>query len=868
MAKARAKPARRPAASPARKTGGDAARGLAQPGGSMVAGGSAEALRHALLDNLLTEQGRTIPNATPNDWYMALARTVRDRMLQRWLGTYEALAGQTVRVVSYLSAEFLMGPQLGNNMLSLGITDAAREACRCLGLDLDALMQLEEEPGLGNGGLGRLAACTMDSLATLQVPAIGYGIRYEFGIFDQVIRDGGQVEIGDTWLKPGNPWEIHRPEVSWPVGFGGRTEWYTDGQGSSRKRWMPERVVLGVAYDTPVPGYRVDTTNLLRLWKSEAVESFDFAAFNTGDYDRAVQEKLASETLTKVLYPNDEPAQGKQLRLEQQAFFVSCSLQDMISMHLRGRERFEGAEVRFAVQLNDTHPSIAVAELMRLLLDEHGWDWDRSWAATQRSLAYTNHTLLPEALETWPLELFGRVLPRHLEVIREIDRRFLEVVRARWPGDTAREARMAIVDEAGSCVRMAHLAVVGCHAVNGVAALHTELLQRHVLRDFHELWPGRFHNVTNGVTPRRFVLLANPGLAELIGSRIGDGWITRPEQELPRLEPYVQDAGFRDAWRAVKHANKRALARFAHDRLGLLLDPETMFDVQVKRLHEYKRQHLNVLHVILRWNELRGGGTHAGPRPARGQVMVPRTVIFGGKAAPSYWMAKLIIRLIHGVAEVLDADRATRDLLRVVFIPDFNVKRAHHVYPAADLSEQISTAGMEASGTGNMKFAFNGALTIGTLDGANVEIREAVGAENFFLFGLTAEEVARRRADGYQPGHHVDGNPALAEALQQIADGVFSRGDRSLFQPLVDNLRHHDPFLALADLDAYVECQRSVDEAFADTERWTAMSILNVARMGRFSSDRAVREYCERIWCTHAVPIELPALEHPAPLLT
>jgi len=853
--------------------------GLPMPGENIRSGDTAEAFRQALLDNLLSVQGRTSATATPNDWYMALAHTVRDRMLQRWIGTYAALRGQSVRVVGYLSAEFLMGPQLGNNMLSLGITDAVREACACLGLDLDALLDLEEEPGLGNGGLGRLAACYIDSLATLQVLAIGYGIRYEFGIFDQVIRDGAQVEVGDTWLKPGHPWEIHRPEICHEVGFGGRTEWTTDEHGQARKRWLPERVVLGVAHDVPVPGYRVNTTNMLRLWKAEAVESFDFAAFNTGDYERAVEQKLKSETLTKVLYPNDEQLRGKQLRLEQQAFFTSCSLQDMIAIHLIGRERLEGAEVRFAVQLNDTHPSIAVAELMRLLLDEHGSRWDEAWKVTHRTLAYTNHTLLPEALETWPLPLFARVLPRHLEIIHEINRRFLDEVRARWPGDEARVARMSLIDEHGEkAVRMAHLAVVGCHSVNGVAAMHTELLKRHLLRDFFELWPERFHNVTNGVTPRRWVALANPGLAALVSSRIGDGWLTHPEEELPRLEAFIADTGFREAWRAVKLANKRTLAGEVRARLGIELDPASMFDIQVKRLHEYKRQHLNLLHVISLWNELRRGGvglTAAGPTatgraaagaaaPGARSARPARTVIFGGKAAPGYFMAKLIIRLIHGVADVLAADPATRDLLRVVFIPDFNVKRAHRIYPAADLSEQISTAGMEASGTGNMKFALNGALTIGTLDGANVEIREAVGAENFFLFGLTADEVARRKADGYQPRRHVDECPALREALDLIADGTFSRGDRGVFQPLVDNLLHHDPFLVLADFEAYVACQRAVEAAFADTERWTTMSILNTARMGRFSSDRSVREYCELIWKAGPVHVELPSLQHPA----
>ncbi len=811
-------------------------------------GTSADVLARAILDNLCYVQGRLPEIATRNDWYLALALSVRDRMLRRWIATLDTVLRRHVRGVAYLSAEFLMGPHLGNNLMNLGILDAARQAVSTLGLDLDDLLAQEEEPGLGNGGLGRLAACFLDSLAALEIPAIGYGIRYEFGIFDQEIRDGWQVEVTDKWLRYGNPWEIARPEIAYDVGFGGRTEWYRDGEGRDRVRWIPDRAVTGIAHDTPVSGYRVGTVGLLRLWKAEACESFDFQAFNLGDYYRAVEEKVASENITKVLYPNDELLQGKRLRLEQQYFFVACSLRDMLRLHGSHRGDPDAFHGTFAVQLNDTHPSIAVAELMRLLVDEHAMAWEPAWEVTRRTFAYTNHTLLPEALETWPVALFSSVLPRHLEIIYEINRRFLDDVRLRYPGDEARVARLSLIDESGEGrIRMAHLATVGSHTVNGVAALHTRLLTRDVLRDFHELWPGKFLNVTNGVTPRRWVLLSNPGLATLITERIGDSWIRRTEEELVRLEAFADDAGFLEAWRRVKQENKNRLAVLVRERTGVAVDPGSLFDVQVKRIHEYKRQHLNVLHDVTLYNRLRRDPAAAVPL---------RTVVFGGKAAPGYVTAKLVIRLIHGVAEVVNADPATRDRLRVVFVPDLNVTVGQRLYPAADLSEQISTAGKEASGTGNMKFAMNGALTIGTLDGANVEIREAVGEENFFLFGLTADEVQGLRADGYDPRHHYESNRELREALDQIAAGHFSRGDVGLFRPLVDALLSRDEYMLLADYASYVACQERVDAAFLDRTRWERMSILNVARAGRFSSDRSIREYAEKVWKVRPVPIE------------
>jgi starch phosphorylase len=802
----------------------------------------ADTIAEALIDNLYYLQAKLPLNATRNDWYMALAYTVRDRMLDRYVRTIETIThtNQSPKAVAYLSAEFLTGPHLGNSLINLGIWQTTQEAVAKVGQDLSDLLEQEEEPGLGNGGLGRLAACYMDSLATLNVPAIGYGIRYEFGIFDQAIRDGWQVELTDKWLRFGNPWEIVRSEINFQVKFGGHTEPYYDEQGRYRVRWLPAKVVKGVAYDTLVPGYQVLTTDLLRLWKAEAAESFDFEAFNVGDYYAAVEEKVISETISKVLYPNDEPEVGKRLRLAQQYFFVSCSLQDMIRLHLMRGKKLDDFDSYWAAQLNDTHPSIAVAELMRLLVDEHAMDWDQAWAITQRTCGYTNHTLLSEALEKWPLALFGKILPRHLEIIYEINRRFLDDLRLRYPGDDQLLGRLSLIDEAGEkYVRMAHLASVGSHAINGVAALHTELLKQTVLRDFHAVAPEKFINVTNGVTPRRWIALSNPKLAALITSKIGNRWMSDLEKELERIEPFAGDADFQREWQTVKTDNKRVLAGFIKDRTGIVVDPQSLFDIQVKRLHEYKRQHLNILYVITLYNQLKRGAD-AG--------VTPRTVIFGGKAAPGYRMAKLIIKLINSVAAVINQDAKVSEILKVVFIPDFNVKNGQRVYPAADLSEQISTAGKEASGTGNMKFAMNGALTIGTLDGANVEIREAVGAENFFLFGLTADEVGTLKANGYRARGIYEANPALREAIDLINAGFFSNGDRELFRPLVESLLNRDDYMLLADYQSYVDCQLRVSESYHDQTNWTRMSILNSARVGRFSSDRSIREYCRDIW--------------------
>jgi starch phosphorylase len=806
---------------------------------SIRTGTSPEILAQALLENLYYVQGRNPELATRNDWYMALAYTVRDRMLHGWIETLSTIRREA-RIVSYLSAEFLLGPQLGNSLISLGIWEPVREAVARQGLKLEDLLEQEGEPGLGSGGLGRLAACFLDSLATLEIPAFGYGIRYEFGIFDQEIRDGWQVEVTDQWLALGNPWELRRPEITYRVGWKGHTETYSDAAGFQRLRWVPGMMVKGVAYDYPVPGYRTKVTNLLRLWKSEAVESFDFQDFNVGDYYGAVEEKVISETVTKVLYPNDGPEAGKRIRLAQQNFFVSCSLQDMLRIHLVRGHSLDTFHKTYAVQLNDTHPAIAVAELMRLLMDEHHLPWEQAWEITGNTLAYTNHTLLPEALEKWPLPLFAELLPRHLEIIFELNRRFLDEVRLRYPGDEGLVERVSIIDESGSkYVRMANLASLGSHSINGVAALHTELLKTTVLKDFHTLFPEKFLNITNGVTPRRWLALSNPRLAGLISSRLGDGWVSHLEEDLPRLEPLADNPEFRRAWRAVKQANKEELAAVIRERTGVTLNPGTMFDIQVKRLHEYKRQHLNLLHIITVYNRLK--------KNPDGEI-TPRTFIFGGKAAPGYSMAKLMIKLINAVADVVNNDPDVRDRLKIVYFPDFNVKNGQRIYPAADLSEQISTAGKEASGTGNMKFGLNGALTIGTLDGANVEMREAVGPENFFLFGLTAPEIADRKARGYHALAYYESNNGLREVIDLISSGYFSRGDTRLFQPLVASLLYHDEYLVCADYQAYVDCQGEVDRAFRDQERWSRMSILNVARLGRFSSDRAIREYCQHIW--------------------
>lgn len=807
-----------------------------------------ETIKRAFLDNLFYLQGKFPVLASQQDYYLALAHTVRDRLVERWISTASAYTAAGSRTVAYLSAEFLFGPHLENNLINLNLHQTTREAMEELGLDFRDMLRQEEEPGLGNGGLGRLAACFLDSLATLEIPALGYGIRYEFGIFDQIIVDGWQVEKTDKWLHFGNPWEIPRPEWSVEVKLGGHCEHAIDERGRYQVRWIPGKTVKGVPYDTPILGYQNNTANTLRLWQAEAQESFDFASFNRGDYYGAVDQKVISENITKVLYPNDEQVQGKQLRLEQQFFFVSCALQDMFRILRVQRIPVSRFHEKFTIQLNDTHPAIAVAELMRLLLDEHGMEWDEAWLITQRTFAYTNHTLMPEALECWPLRMFQSVLPRHLELIFELNSHFLDQVRLRFWHEPERVARMSLIDERGErYVRMAHLACIASFSINGVARLHSELLKSDVLRDFYDMWPQKFNNKTNGVTPRRWLVLCNRRLTKLLRKSIGDRWITDMD-ELHRLEYLVDDPGFRDSWREIKRFNKHSFADYLRKGTGIAMDPESMFDVQVKRIHEYKRQHLNVLHIISLYCRLKSNPN---------ADIAPRTFIFGGKAAPGYVLAKLIIKLINSVANVVNRDPATRNRLRVVFLPNFNVTNGQRLYPAAELSEQVSTAGKEASGTGNMKFCMNGAITIGTLDGANIEIRDQVGHENFFAFGLTVPEVAQLWREGYRPYEYYQRDPLLREVIDLIKDGFFSHGDRNLFRPLVDNLLNHDPYVALADFRAYVDCQADVAARYADQEQWTRMSILNVARSGMFSSDRTIREYSEKIWLTPPVKIRL-----------
>ena len=812
-------------------------------------GMSLETLKRAFADHLFYLQGKYESIATKEDYYQALSYTIRDRLLYRWLATQKTYTEQKAKRVCYLSAEFLMGRHLGNSLINLDLYERVNQALKESGLDLTDLLEQEDDPGLGNGGLGRLAACFLDSLATLEIPAIGYGIRYEFGIFHQVMRDGWQVEIPDQWLKFGNPWELQRRDEAVEVKLGGYTESYHDPKGNFRVSWIPGRTVIAIPFDLPVPGYNTNTVNVLRLWKSEASDEFNFDAFNAGNYDRAVEQKMVSETISKVLYPNDNTPQGRELRLEQQYFFVSASLQDMIRKHLSAYPSLSNFHESFAIQLNDTHPTVAIPELMRLLVDEHGIGWDYAWEITQKTFAYTNHTLMPEALERWPVSLFGHALPRLLEIIYEINHRFLEALHSWYPGDGDRLRRLSIIEETPEkSIRMAYLACIGSHAINGVAALHTELLKEDTLRDFYDIFPEKFFNKTNGVTPRRWILLSNPHLSKLYTDKIGRGWLT-DLNELRQLEPLTEDPEFCKQWQAIKLGNKQNLARHIRRLTGVEVDPNSLFDIQVKRIHEYKRQHLAVLNIITLYNWIK-------KNPSLN--IQPRTFIFAGKAAPGYYMAKLIIKLINAVGSIVNGDPDVRGRLKVVFLPNFSVSLAQHIYPAADLSEQISTAGKEASGTGNMKFSMNGALTIGTLDGANIEIREEVSPENFFLFGLKADEVATLKSKGYNPREYYNSNNELKEVLDAIASGLFSPGEPDLFKPIVEHLLNRDDYMLLADYQAYVDCQKAVSMAYQDQTKWTKMSILNALRMAKFSSDRTIQEYCDEIWKVKSVSVNIP----------
>ncbi len=808
-------------------------------------GRTVDAFERAFLDKLYYARGTTPQSASALDVYQTLCLTVRDYMIEGRRKTTQAHYQANPKFVYYLSAEFLLGRQLTQNMLYTDTWELARQAAERNGLDLQDFIRLDREPGLGNGGLGRLAACYLDSLATLDIPAVGYGIRYEYGIFRQAFKDGWQIESPDDWLYFGNPWEFAQPDDGVEVGFGGRVEGATDVNGVARARWVPAETVMGEPNFMLVPGYGTDTVNIIRLWRARATSEFDFQLFDKGDYERAVQQKVYSENITKVLYPNDASLQGKELRLRQQYFFVACSLRDIIRRFHFRNTLWEDFADKVVIQLNDTHPVIGIAELMRILVDEEALSWEKAWNITGRTFAYTCHTLMPEALEEWPVSLFERLLPRHLEIIYSINAAFLKEVSDRYPNDPGRIARLSIIREGPERrVRMAHLASVGAFSVNGVAALHSRLLQEHTLREFAELWPEKFNNKTNGVTPRRFMRLANPHLCELISSKIGEGWLNDLDR-LAGLEAFVGDVEFQQAWRAVKQQNKEALTGIIKRRTGIEVDSTTLFDVMVKRLHEYKRQLLKALHIITLYQRLK-----ADPK-----AEIPsRTFIFGAKAAPGYRMAKLIIKLINSVAEVVNADPDVAGRLKVAFLPNFNVTLGERIYPAADLSEQISMAGKEASGTGNMKFALNGALTIGTLDGANIEIRELVGVENFFLCGLTAEEVMALKAGGYNPLEYYMRIPELKRAIDAIAAGAFSGGDRGLFQPIVASLLTNDEFLVLADYESYVEASERAALIYRDDpDGWARMSILNAARCGFFSSDRAMRQYCEEIW--HVEPV-------------
>jgi starch phosphorylase len=812
----------------------------------------AAAFSRDVLDHVLHTCAKEPRDASALDFYHGFALSVRDRLVHRWLATQRAYFEHDVKIAYYLSSEFLTGRSLGLCLMNLGLYEVAEALAAERGFDLGQILEREGDPGLGNGGLGRLAACFMDSLATLELPAAGYGIRYDFGMFEQRIEDGRQVERHDNWLQHGNAWELPRHEDAQTVRLGGRVDMRQDASGRVQYDWVDARTVIGLPYDSFIVGHGTNTVNTLRLWAARATRDFDLTFFNEGDFRRAVEEKIDSENISKVLYPNDQSEVGKALRLKQQYFFVACSIADVVRRYKRRHATFDLFPEKVAIQLNDTHPSIAVAELMRVLIDQEGLDWDLAWSITERTFGYTNHTLLPEALERWPVALFEALLPRHLMLIYEINYRFLRRVHTQWPGDGARLARMSIVEEGPrKQIRMANLATVGSHSVNGVARLHTDLVKSSLLSDFYELWPERFNNKTNGVTPRRWMLYANPRLTRLVCSRIGSEWIDGDLSRLREIVPFADDEAFLGALSSVKKANKVDLAALVQRRTGVRLPAEAMFVVQVKRIHEYKRQLLLALGIVAQYAAFKRD------RPAD---FVPRAYVFAGKAAPGYAMAKLQIKLINDIASVINADPVVAGKLAVVFIPNYGVSLAQSIIPAADLSVQISTAGKEASGTGNMKFALNGALTIGTLDGANVEIREEVGPENFFLFGLTADEVAALRGTGYDPGAYIARSPALEEAISLVESGFFSFGEPARFRAITDNLRRNDPYMIGADFDAYLACENRAAQAYRDAKAWARSALLNIAGASRFSSDFTVTQYASEIWGISPLHVDLGLL--------
>jgi starch phosphorylase len=805
-----------------------------------LAGTDVASVRKSIVNRLVFSVGKDDIMATTRDWFRATAFMARDRMIERWMETMRSYYAADAKRVYYLSMEFLMGRTLMNSLLNLSFEKACSEALREHGIDLRQVGEMEFDAALGNGGLGRLAACFLDSMATLNLPGFGYGIRYEYGMFSQRIEDGRQVEHPDNWLRYGNPWEFPRAEVLYQVKFGGRVVQFADERGVPRHHWVDTEDVMAMAYDTPIPGFATPTVNNMRLWAAKASRDFDLKYFNEGNYIKAVEDKNESENLSKVLYPNDATTMGRELRLRQQYFFVCASLQDILYRFSKFHEGFDQLPDKVAIQLNDTHPAIAIPELMRILVDLNHLDWDKAWDLTTRTFSYTNHTLMAEALESWPVAMLGQILPRHLQIIYEINHRFLTAVMHSFPGDNDMRRRMSIIgEEEGKRVRMAHLAVVGSHKVNGVAQIHTELMRQTTFADFDRYFPGKIINLTNGITQRRWLNQANPRLAALITARIGDGWLKELGQ-LRRLIPLAEDAQFRQEFAAVKRANKQDLAAKAKRYLGMDIDADSLFDVQIKRIHEYKRQLLNLLHVVALYKRI---------CDAPQIHTVPRTVIFGGKAAPGYAIAKLIIKLINDVADIVNNDVRVHGRLKLAFVPNYGVSVAENIIPAADLSEQISTAGTEASGTGNMKLALNGALTIGTLDGANVEIRNEVGEDNIFIFGLTADAVARLRASGYRPLDYYLANDELRQVIDMIARGYFSPEEPDRFKPIVDNLLDNgDHYMLLADYASYVACQKAVEAAYRDQTQWLRKVILNVANMGQFSSDRTIQQYAEQVW--------------------
>ncbi len=800
-------------------------------------------IKQALQNHLIFSCFKTDKVATPRDWYTTAAFTVRDHVVERWVRTSASYYDHDPKRVYYLSLEFLIGRMLTNAALNLGIKDELSDGLSALGQSMEAVAEIESDAALGNGGLGRLAACFLDSMATMDIPAAGYGIRYEYGMFKQSIENGQQVENPDNWLRFQNVWEFQRPEATYEIKFYGHVLQVNDEHGI-KHHWVKAQHVVAMAYDIPVPGYGTDTVNNLRLWSAKATKDFDLRQFNDGNYEQSVEQRTDSETISKVLYPNDASASGRELRLKQQYFFVSASIQDILrrfttTRDVKTQKDWSDLPNKIAIQLNDTHPAIGVAEMMHQLVDIHDLEWNFAWGLVVKIFAYTNHTLMPEALETWSVELFGCLLPRHLEIIYEINKQFITMVNHKFPGDADLVQRVSIIDEShGRRVRMAHLAVVGSHTVNGVAALHSELLKTTLFADFNKIYPNKLTNVTNGITPRRWLNQANPELTKLIATAIGEGF-QKDLAQIVKLTPLADDKEFRKAFRAVKHANKLRLAQKIEAITGVKLNPNSLFDVQIKRIHEYKRQLLNVLHVITLYNRIRHGEPN----------ITPRTVIFGGKAAPGYWMAKQIIRLINDVAAIVNADPIVGDQLKVVFYPNYEVSAAEILFPGSDLSEQISTAGTEASGTGNMKMALNGALTIGTLDGANVEIKEEVGDDNIFIFGLTTPEVAKMKAGGYNPRDYYNQNLALKEVVDMIGSGFFSLEEPNRYQAIVDNLLNNgDNYLLMADYASYIACQDEVAKIYHNQEEWSRRAILNVARMAKFSSDRTIGEYANNIW--------------------